>query len=119
MFFYDSSSYPMPGHKMLAATPENKETCREWVGTIRGGGGTMPEKSLRGAIRMKPEVIFFMSDGQFEIGVCDKIKAVQGDSPITIHTIGFVNRAGEHVLKRLASDSGGIYHFVPLAPKSP
>ena len=119
VFFYDSSSHPMPGGRMVKATSENKDTYRQWIETIKGGGGTMPEESLLAAIAMQPEVIFFMSDGEFNVGVCDQIKVAQGDNPITIHAIGFVNRSGEPVLKRLASDSGGMYSFVPRGAKKP
>ena len=34
-----------------------------------------------------------------------------------IHTVGFYNRDGEPVLKKMADDYGGTYRFVPQPGK--
>jgi len=113
VFFYNQDSYPMPGAQMVSATEENKQACYNWITGMASGGGTQPTASLLAAIRMRPEVIFFLSDGAFAEQVCDVVRNAQRDSPVTIHTIGFVHRRGEKVLKRLADESGGTYGFVP------
>ncbi|MCK4283344.1 MAG: VWA domain-containing protein [Candidatus Brocadiae bacterium] len=113
VFFYASSSFPMPGNRPLQGVPQDKQVCQQWVDTISAGGGTRPRESLLDAINMRPDVIFFMSDGHFRASVCEDVRQAQGKPPITIHTVGFVSRGGEAVLKLLAAENGGVYHFVP------
>lgn len=113
VFFYDNRSHPMPARNLLYASHKNKAVCGRWVAGIAAGGGTNPTDALLAAIRMKPDVIFLMSDGLFDDKVCIIIRQAQGRNPVTVHTIGFINRAGERVLQRIAEENRGIYRFVP------
>ena len=133
VFFYSSSSYPMSDKtEMVEATKKNKRACYEWIKTINAGGGTQPTDALLQAIRMRPQVVFFMSDGFFPESVCDQVKQAQVSKPhVIIHAISFVSRpkkqvrkqmskeqrkaleqhtkGAETVLKRLARENGGKY----------
>lgn len=115
VFFYSSKSYPMPGPmEMRFATEKNRRECDEWVRRMTTKGGTEPLKSLVDALKMRPEAIFFMSDGCFEEEVCSKAREGQiYGTLVPINTIAFLNRRGEDVLKRLAEESAGVYRFVP------
>ena len=113
VFFYDNASYPMPGGQMVWGTRANRQACHTWAATMNSGGGTEPAESLLAAIKMRPDVIFFMSDGVFDDGVCDQIKQAQGNKLSIIHTVSFVDRTGESVMRRIAEENGGQYIFNP------
>ena len=87
--------------------------------TIQAGGGTDPTDALLTAINMNPDVIFLMSDGEFNESVCDAVRAARGNKPISIHTISFVDNSGEAVMRRIAEENRGMYRFEPGRQNSP
>lgn len=112
--FYETSPHPMEPVQMLAARPENVSKTIEWFMELQPTGGTMPSKSLLQALALKPNAVFLLSDGQFGSNVVDDAMRAQqqAKTKIPIHTIGFVSRGGETVLKTLSQKTGGIYRFV-------
>jgi hypothetical protein len=64
---------------------------------------------------MKPDAIFFLSDGLFDpdtarvVRVANRGKARQ----IPIHTIAFVNRENEALMYTIARNAEGKYRYVP------
>jgi hypothetical protein len=47
----------------LTATDENKQKVADFLKSIEPEGGTLPVPALKRALALKPEVIFFLSDG--------------------------------------------------------
>jgi hypothetical protein len=74
------------------------------------------------AMQLKPDVIFFLSDGEFtDQGRTMRYLAqerVRRDpvtketTKVVIHTVGFYERDGERGLRRIAQLFQGKYHFV-------
>jgi hypothetical protein len=66
------------------------------------------------AIRMKPDAIYLLTDGEFDTGVIEKVIAAQPQSKkIPIHTIAFESQAGEATLQTISRVTGGTYRHVP------
>ncbi len=120
VFFYDDQTYPWPGpQKLKYALLHNIRNCEAWIRSISGGGGTAPAEALLAAISMNPDVIFFMSDGQFDDAICDTVRIARGNKPMAIHTISFVDKSGEAVMRRIAEENRGKYRFEPSRNTSP
>lgn len=118
VIFFSTRSYPMfspdreePG--LLSASRSNVNRVTKWVKAFTIKGGTEPETALTSALTLKPDAVFFLTDGQiFDARFAEKIDGKNGNRT-PIYTICFQNRAGELLLKKIASDSRGEYRFVP------
>jgi hypothetical protein len=115
VIFYNHNTYPMDEPGLVRATPEQVEKTRRWVVHARPQGGTVPQPALLQALSMKPDAIFFLSDGLFDPGTSRKIGLHNRATAkrIPIHTIAFVNRDAEPLMKTIARRSGGKYRYVP------
>tara|TARA_Y100001934_G_scaffold166690_1_gene198210 strand:- start:178 stop:1161 length:984 start_codon:yes stop_codon:yes gene_type:complete len=112
IFFYDTVELPMPGGKLLKATPENISEAIKWVNLVECDGGTRPMSALYSAFNLKAEAIWLLTDGAFHESVPNKIRAANARLKAQINTVGFMDRSGEQALKQIADDSGGSYNFV-------
>jgi hypothetical protein len=82
--------------------------------------GTHADDGLKAAFAMKPDTIFFVSDGE-PTGArpADVLKEVADlqktlPRPVKIHVIAFVPDDGEDFMRSLASQNGGEYRVVNL-----
>jgi hypothetical protein len=66
IIFYNHRSFPMDAAGLVGATPAHFEKTRDWVAHARPHGGTVPQPALLAALAMKPDAIFFLSDGLFD-----------------------------------------------------
>jgi hypothetical protein len=115
--FFDSGEYPQfhprAGEGLLRASPANKRRLREWVsGFVMPGGGTDPRVALLQALALRPDAIYLLSDGEFDPDIALQVRQ-QNRRRTAIHTISFMNRAAEPLLRRIASENKGSYRFVP------
>jgi len=106
--------------KMLPATDENKQKVAQFMQGLAAFGGTDHELGLMTALYMKPDVIFFLTDG--------------GDPPLTpsqlaqihqraaghtsIHAIqfGYGPAQEDHsFMRQLAKQNGGSYRYIDMS----
>lgn len=111
--FYDSRATPMPADGMVDATEANKNQFIEWVRTVSVGGGTNPTEALTVALReLRPDTIWLLSDGRFNVAVADTVRQLNPNARVQINTIAFQDRGGEAILKIIADENDGDYRFV-------
>ncbi|MCL6502282.1 MAG: VWA domain-containing protein [Pirellulales bacterium] len=113
VIFFSDNALPMPAPGLVSPTPENLRLLEKWLRRVDCGGDTNPLAALELAIDLAPHAIYMLSDGEFDPRIPKLIARRQPTRPIPIHTIGFVSREGEPMLRELAVDSGGSYRFVP------
>ncbi len=127
VFFDAESSYMRLANasedepRSVYATPQNKTALRRWAMRISMDRGRAPYDPLRFALKLKPDVIFLLSDGEFPQGIEDllkeenKIVNLFGDrKPISIvHTIGYHSKEGESRMRRIAQQNQGQYRHIP------
>lgn len=107
--------------RSVFATTENKAALRRWAMRVAMDRGKAPYDPLRFALKLKPDVIFLLSDGEFPQGIEDLLKEENkttnlfGDrSPISIvHTISYHSKEGESRMRRIAEQNQGQYRHVP------
>jgi hypothetical protein len=108
----------MPGSELADATESNKERALSWIKNVGVMPNTLPVPAMREALRLQPDVVYLLSDGEFATQFCTEIRAAnRGRSPATIYTIGFGNRSGEPQLLQIANESGGKYRYVEFVER--
>lgn len=112
IIFYNHNTFVMPPGKLVPANQESFVQTKRWIKRVRCTGNTDPEPALRLAVRMHPDAVFLLSDGEFDRLVAVRVSESQTGFRVPIHTIGFTNREGEPVLKAISELTGGTYRYV-------
>ena len=116
VFFYNSATYPMLNQqlaKLMPATPAMRSKVIKWIKTLEPNGDTMPEDAIERALKLKPQVVYFLTDGEIPPETVGTAKKFNREHKSVIHTIAFVTQEGEKMLKEIAKDNHGKYRFVP------
>jgi hypothetical protein len=112
-----------PG-RLAFATEQNRQRAAHFIETIKAEGGTNHEDALKLAIRLQPDVIFFLTDAddpKLSPGQLEKIR--KQAAGIIINAIEFgpgPNPAQASFLAELARQNGGGYAYVDVSrPPAP
>jgi len=112
LFFSSGAPVEMPTRRLVNATRRNKALAGEFIDRIVPEGETDPSKTIERAFAMRPDVIYLLTDGEFDRSIVDLTKRLNAGGKVTVHTIGFLYRGGEEVLKQIAEQNNGHYVFV-------
>ena len=126
--FYNHGTWlfdPGDSHQreLLPATPENKRRASDFIASIYGYGRTRHVPPLEIALRMHPDVIFLLTDGEekddpsgAELGRLRRLN----DGRTKINVIQFVYQPRtDGSLARLAEESGGRHVFMNIRQLAP
>jgi len=117
VFFFNDETHPMLGMRrsaaLMSATPANRAKAIEWIKTLHPSDGTAPEDALKGALQLKPQIIYFLTDGEIPPTTRSAAKKFNHDHKTVIHTIAIGTEEGAEMLRAIAQDNGGKYQFVP------
>lgn len=115
VIFFTSQAVPMffptPAPGLVAATPLMKRKVTRWITERRTGRGTDPEEALVLALTLKPEVIYFLTDGEFSER-CREIVKEKNTFGAVVNTIALQSREGVPLLQAIAGDNKGVFLFV-------
>jgi len=119
---FDSTAKPMfgqfpPNSKFLHPTESNIDRLNRWVGTILHGGSTLPASSIGIALRMKPDAIFLLSDGEIQDTTIQDLRVYNRrmnskgtpETIIPIHTVLLHSMAGLMTLQTIADENDGVF----------
>lgn len=112
IIFFNDRTHPMPATSLQGAQSESRARIFEWLGTVRAEGKTDPRPALKMALAMRPDVVYFLTDGDFLPGIGRDLDRL-AQRGVVIHTFAFGNMEAEAALKGLAVRNGGHYTFVP------
>ena len=112
VFFAAGRPEEMPQRKLIYATQKNKDAAFEFLDAIVPGGRTDPIASLERAFKCKPELIYFMTDGDFAPDVKIKLRRLNHAKKVKINTLSFIFKPGEKLLREIAEEHGGRYKHV-------
>ncbi len=109
----------VPGREELIwGETENKLRATNFVRQIRADGGTEHMGALTKALRMGPDVIFFLTDADQPKLTYGELQRVQRlNRGATIHAIEFgagPGLVGDNFLKKLARQNGGQHAYVDV-----
>ena len=95
MFFSAGEPLEYPAKRLVSATVQNKEKVYKWIDNVVNQGQTNPEKALMRAIKLKPELVYFLTDGDFDRKIIFTLRRVNEDKRVKINAIAFVHRPAE------------------------
>ena len=102
VIFYNDVAYPMDADEPVLATEKQFAETADWVNHARADRGTNPLPALLHALSMRPDAVYFLSDGQFDPLTIQVLRMRNrptkriGMRQIPIHTVAFVDSGGEH-----------------------
>ena len=104
-----------PGGQLAFGTDANREEVKKFLATVSGDGGTDHAAAISMAVRMHPDVIFLLSDGDEPMLTAHDLERIDRIGPgIIINTIQFGegHKLAHGFMEKLAKQSGGEYKFV-------
>ncbi len=108
---------------LIVATPENKHRATAFIRSVYGDGQTRHVPPLEAAIRMRPDVIFLLTDGEdkddptpAELARLRKLNG--GRSKINVVQFCYEPRT-DGALVTLANENGGRHIFMNIAQMGP
>lgn len=119
IIMYNQNAIPLGARvRWNDATESRKRAFDSLIRSIQSGGSTDPYPAFTMAfsLRPPPDAIYFMTDGIIgDRELPERVMALnrQSGSLSPIHCISFVDRAGEPMLRQIATESDGSYTYVP------
>jgi hypothetical protein len=113
IFYSSGQPVEMPTRRLVTATERNKQLAFEFIDGIIAQGETDPSKAIERAFAVGPDLIYLLTDGEFDRAVVGMVHRLNAGGKVTVHTIGFLYRGpGEAILKDIAAQNGGQFKFV-------
>jgi hypothetical protein len=112
LFFSSGEPYEFAPQKLVSALESQKRTFFEFLETIRPGGSTHPESAMRRALALEPDLIYFLTDGEFDPGLISKLDEWNKARKVRIFTIAYFDLSGAALLERIAREHNGEFKFV-------
>lgn len=106
----------------LRASTSNIRRMEHWISSISPGQGTQPIPAFGHvfSLDVRPDSIFFMTDGQIPVDTVPSVSAMNGGGAhVQINCIAFGQEATQGALRRLAAESDGIFRYVPVGRPRP
>jgi len=123
---FDSMAHPMfgtmpPKGKFLKAVDKNVDRIRNWLRSIQHGNQTLPASSVGIAMKLEPDAIFLLSDGEIkdstleDLRIWNRKQNEDGDikTIVPIHTVLLHSLMGYATLEAIARENGGTFTPVP------
>lgn len=112
VILFSGSVVHAPPARLAPAIRSNKRKCFDFLDQIRPEGTTNPVPAMRLAFAQKPDLIFFLTDGEFPSELVDKLRDWNRKGKVRIFTLGYLYAPGADLLRKIAADHGGTYTFV-------
>lgn len=120
VFFHDGpKAAAVDARALLPADDANKRKAIQFLEEFSASGQTYPVPALRMGLALEPDVLFFLSDGEFNnLGTYENIASAIAEANrgnrTRIHTVMFggYDAEAERAMKRIAQLHGGTHRFV-------
>lgn len=111
ILFFNTQPAPMPSAVMRPGGRDGNEDLFRWTADFPATGGTDPQAAVLLALQLQPDVIYLLTDGQFNFRVVHESAKVN-TRRVRIDTISLGDDIGSRVLQDLAARNGGTYRHV-------
>jgi S1-C subfamily serine protease len=112
IFYSSGPPLEMPTFGLVKATASNKQLATDFINGVIAQGETDPTKALQRAFACAPDLIYLLTDGEFDRALIDFVKRLNNSGTVKVNTIGYLYKTGEPVLRVIAQENGGEYFFV-------
>jgi hypothetical protein len=96
---------------LLPASDANRKKAVDAAMTYSASGGTNGVLAIQEALKLRPEAIVFLTDGEFDINVEEDVFD-ENKQGTTIHTVSIGDGTSLEVLRQIASGSRGRFQHV-------
>ncbi|MEN6450311.1 MAG: VWA domain-containing protein [Thermoguttaceae bacterium] len=107
--------------RLAFATDENKDRAASFLDAVTPSGGTDHEAALRLAVRLHPDVIYFLTDGDDPKMTATQLEKIRDlAAGVLINTVEFgpgPKPEEPSFLAKLAEQNGGGYTYVDLSKR--
>jgi hypothetical protein len=113
--FYDSAEPLVFSDRWERVRSGTMQRLRAWLRTVGPSGGTEPVPAFRRvfALDVRPDVVFFLSDGEIPRESVEDIRGMNARGRrVTINAIAFGDEAGSAQLRQVAQEAGGEFRQV-------
>lgn len=117
VFYDDFVEEPEMQESWLLARSPVINGVANWIRRLGANGGTNPLPAFRRVFDQdeRPDVIFFLTDGEITSMSPGQISALNDRGLRTVvNTIAFGDDSSQDLLMKIAQDSGGVYRFVDI-----
>lgn len=107
--------FNLPPHRLKYSSKTEKSVrgVRTWLQSRTLGKATMPAEALEVALKLNPDAVFLLSDGELQDESLLMLRMLNAPSTTTrqvpIHTISLFSGEGWWTLQQIAADSGGSF----------
>jgi hypothetical protein len=115
VFFSSGPPMEVAARRLMSATERNRGLAMDFIDSVIATGGTDPMQALDRAFAVQPDVIYLLTDGEFDKAVIDYVKRLNAGGRVKVFTIGFLYNPENRVLREIAAQNGGEYKFVSEA----
>ncbi len=112
IFFNTGAPLENPPRRMVNAIQAHKNDTFEFIEQITAGGGTDPRLAVRRAFAVEPDLVYLLTDGEFDPQLVDVLNQLNRNRRVRVFTIAYVSRAGADLLERIAREHNGEFRFV-------
>lgn len=112
VFFNAGPPLENPPRKLVSAIRAQKEAFFRFLRTLNAEGSTHPERAMRLALGLKPDLIYMLTDGEFDERLIERLNRWNEDRKVKIYTIAFLDSSGAELLRQIAYEHGGEFRFV-------
>jgi len=112
VIFFSKSPLESPPRKLVSAIRAQKQAFFEFLETVEPSGDTDPAGAMRRALALEPDLIYFLTDGQFDSSLLPKLDNWNKDRRVQVFTIAYVSREGAELLEIIARNHRGEFRFV-------
>ena len=112
IFFNAGVPLENPPKRLVSAVRAQKERFFEFLGDVFPEGSTHPERAMQRALSLEPDLVYFLTDGEFDPSLLGRLDKWNKSRRVRIFTIAFFDQAGAELLEEIAREHGGEFKFV-------
>lgn len=109
--FFNTRAIPMPATELRNGGTERQADLFQWTASVRADGQTDPHEALLLAMRLQPDIIYFLTDGEFNYKVVREVTQANFGG-VTIHTLSLGDDTGAKFLEEIAEKNRGTYRHI-------
>ena len=112
IFFNAGQPLQMPPGRPVSAITARKQDLFNYLKNVEPQGSTKPAPAMWAAFRAEPDVIYFLTDGDFDRSLLSKLDRWNRDRQVKIFTIAYFDQTGAALLEEIAREHRGEFRFV-------
>jgi hypothetical protein len=112
IFFSAGKPVENPPKRPVSAIRAQKEQFFDFLDSVYTGGRTDPTPAMIRAFDCEPDLIYFLTDGEFDRALIGRLDKINRDRKVRIFAIAYFNREGADLLRTIAREHRGEFKFV-------